>query len=142
MPIIDFYYPAGCFSLEQQQQLAENLTSSLQKCAHATNSPRANRLNWLYLHELPAKKIFIAGKPESKPHYRVEVSVMAGMMDEGLRAEIAEDMTHKVLEAEGAPFNPMSAGRVWVIFQEIPEGQWAAAGRLYRAQDLISYLDQ
>lgn len=142
MPIIDFYYPEEVFSRTELKTLAHELSESLKQCAHAIDNPRADAINWLYLHEHSQDSVFVAGIPERKPHYRIEVSLLTGMMDEDTRAGIAEEMTRHVLAVEGAAFNPLSASRVWVLFHEIPEGHWASSGRLQRLADLMQYLSR
>jgi phenylpyruvate tautomerase PptA (4-oxalocrotonate tautomerase family) len=142
LPVIDFYYPSEVFSRGQLETLANALSESLKHCAHAIDNPRADAINWLYLHEQSPESIFVAGVPERKAHYRIEVSLLVGMMDEGTRASIAEEMTHQVLGAEGTAFNPLSASRVWVLFHEIPEGYWASSGRLQKLADLMDYLNR
>jgi len=141
MPIIDFTFPAGSLSESQQQTLAKELSASLKQCAHAVDNPRADAINWLYLHEHPADKIFVAGELKAIPRYRIEVTMMEGMMSQDIMALIAEDMTRKVLTAEASPFNPMNASRVWVIFHPVPDRSWAAGGRLYGLQDLMNYIE-
>jgi len=141
MPIIDFYFPSGSLNQTQQDQLARELSRSLMKCAHAVDNPRADAINWLYLHEHPANKLYVAGQVMPKPHYRIEVTVMDGMMTQEIREQIADDMTHKVLKVEGGAFNPMNASRIWVIFHNITNGNWASGGRLYSLQELMNYIE-
>lgn len=141
MPIIDFSFPSGSLNEAQQDELARGLSESLKKCAHAIDNPRADAINWLYLHEHPADRVYVAGQVKPKPHYRIEVTIMEGMMTQEIKEQIAEDMTHKVLKAETSAFNPMNASRVWVIFHEIPDGNWASGGRLYGLQDLMAYIE-
>jgi phenylpyruvate tautomerase PptA (4-oxalocrotonate tautomerase family) len=141
MPIIDFSFPSGSLNEAQQDELARELSNSLKKCAHAIDNPRADAINWLYLHELPANRVYVAGQIRPKPHYRIEVMIMEGMMTQEIKEQIAEDMTLKVLKAEASAFNAMNASRVWVIFHDVPDGNWASGGRLYGLQDLMSYIE-
>jgi len=140
MPLIDLHIPADLLSTSQQESLIQGLFQALLKCEHAANNPRAESINWLYVHEYPADKIYVAGKVRPKPHYRIEVTVMAGMLTEAVKKQVTEDMTRRVLETEGAKVNPMNAGRVWILFHDLPEGNWAAGGKLYRLQDLMRFI--
>jgi phenylpyruvate tautomerase PptA (4-oxalocrotonate tautomerase family) len=57
-------------------------------------------------------------------------------MNDEQREEIAGLMTTAVLTAEGGVMNPLNAARVWVLFHEIPDGHWAAGGRVYRLDEV------
>ena len=140
MPIIDVTLAEGCFNPAQKAALAEQLTQCLLKCDVTRDNPKAKTINWCYLHELPPEHIFIAGQAEAKPHYRIEISVMQGAMSEAVKQQVASDMTRTVLEMEGQKMNPLNAARVWIIFHEITDGNWAAAGQIYRLADLMQYL--
>lgn len=65
---------------------------------------------------------------------------MAGAMSEAHRQAIAERMTSAVIRAEGGHMNVLNAARVWIIFHEVPDGQWAAGGRLYRLDDVLRFV--
>ncbi len=140
MPLIDLHIPAGVLAQEQREALVQGLFQSLLKCEHAADNPRAEAINWLYVHEHPADGLYVAGKVRSKPHYRIEVSVMEGMLTEAVKRQIVRDMTERVLEAEGVRFNPLNAGRVWILFRDLAEGNWAAGGKLYRLDDLMDFI--
>jgi len=142
MPIIDVYLSQETLNAAgQRDRLAERLSSSLKRCPHAVDNPRADAINWLYLHEQPAGSIYMAGKNEKRPHYRIEVSLLTGMMDDKLRALVAEDMTRCVLEEEGSSYNSLNASRVWVIFRDVPERYWSSAGHLHSLDELMAYLN-
>lgn len=141
MPLIDLHIPADTFDDTQREALVQALFQSLLKCEHATDNPRAESINWLYVHEYPADRIYVAGRARPKPHYRIELTVMEGMLSEGVKRQVAEDMTRRVLEAEGTDFNPLNAGRVWILFHDLPQGNWASGGRLYRLDDLMRFIE-
>lgn len=140
MPLIDIYIPSGALNQEQQDELANALLQSLMHCDHAIGNPRAQSINWVYVHEHPAEKLYVAGQARAKPHYRIEVTVMEGMMSQEVKELVARDMTQSVLQVEGTADNPMNASRIWVLFHDMPEGGWASAGRVYRLQDLMNYI--
>ena len=142
MPLIDIYIPSGALNQEQQDELANALLQSLMHCDHAIGNPRAQSINWVYVHEHPAEKLYVAGQARAKPHYRIEVTVMEGMMSQEVKELVARDMTQSVLQVEGTADNPMNASRIWVLFHDMPEGSWASAGRVYRLQDLMNYISK
>lgn len=65
---------------------------------------------------------------------------MEGAMSEAHRAQIADLMTRAVIAAEGGTMNALNAGRVWIVFHEIPDGRWAAGGRIYRLADVVRFV--
>jgi phenylpyruvate tautomerase PptA (4-oxalocrotonate tautomerase family) len=102
-------------------------------------------MNWVYIHALAPEDIVTGGRTRtqagtSRPQYRVEVTLMAGAWSEAHRQEIAALVTAAVIRAEGGHINPLNAARVWVIFHEVPDGQWAASGRLYGLDDVLRYV--
>ncbi|MGB5396752.1 MAG: hypothetical protein WBN96_06350 [Gammaproteobacteria bacterium] len=140
MPIIDFTVNEGQFSASQKAELAEQLTRCLLKCDVTRDNPKAPAINWCYIHELPDAHVYVAGAPQKKPHYRIEISIMQGAMSEAVKRQVVADMTEVTLAMEGQKMNPLNASRVWILFHEIADGNWAAAGKLYRLDDLMNYL--
>lgn len=140
MPIIDLRLPRGALPRPALEHLARDLSRALLQCDVARDNPRAEAINWVYLHEHDPGDLFVGGRGGGRPHYRIEVTVMEGAMSETHREDIAALMTRAVLTAEGGPINPLNAGRVWVIFHEIPDGRWAAGGRLYRLEDVMRFV--
>ena len=140
MPIIDLTLSAGVFDAPQKSALGDQLTQCLLNCDVTRDNPRAPAINWCYIHELPEGHVFIAGAAEARPHYRVEITLMKGAMSAEVKAQVVSDMTETLLTMEGQKRNALNASRVWVIFHEIDDGNWAAAGHIYRLSDLMAYL--
>ena len=140
MPIIDLTLSQGNFDQQQKTLLAEQLTQCLLNCDVTRDNPKAAAINWCYIHELAGNQVFIAGAAEHKPHYRIEITLMKGAMSAAVKEQVAADMTRFLLAMEGQGANPMSASRVWIIFHEIDDGNWAAGGQVYRLADLMAYL--
>jgi phenylpyruvate tautomerase PptA (4-oxalocrotonate tautomerase family) len=141
MPIIDLTLPRDALPRPALETLARDLSQALLHCDIARDNPRAEAMNWVYIHTLAAEDILIGGQaPGGRPRYRIEVTLMAGAMSEVHRAEIAALMTAAVIRAEGGALNPLNAARVWVLFHEVPDGHWAAAGRLYRLADVVRFV--
>lgn len=140
MPIIDVSLSQGILSTQKKNELAQSLTQCLLNCDVSRDNPRAHGINWCYIHEIPEGEVFVGGEPEKKSHYRIEITLMQGAMSEQIKQQIVTDMTQVVLSLEGQQINPLNAARVWIIFHEITDGNWAAGGRIYRLQDLMGYL--
>lgn len=138
MPIIDLTLPRDALPRPALDALARSLIAALLQCDLARGNPRAEAMNWVYIHAHEPRDLIVGGPALAggRPHYRVDVTLMAGAMKDDQREEIARSMTAAVLAAEGGAMNPLNAARVWVLFHEIPDGHWAAGGRLYRLDEV------
>lgn len=142
MPIIDLTLSKGQFSNRQKEALAQQLTQCLLNCDVTRDNPKAKTINWCYIHELPKGHVFIGGGEEARPHYRIEIKLMQGAMSAEVKRQVVADMTRVMLQMEGQSVNVLNAARVWVLFHEIPEGNWGAGGQIYGLEDLMRYLER
>jgi phenylpyruvate tautomerase PptA (4-oxalocrotonate tautomerase family) len=143
MPTVDLTLPSGALSRSALEGLARDLSQALMHCDVARDNPRAEGMNWIYIHHQDPHNLLIGGHSQAEgglPHYRIEVQIMAGAMTEAHRKEIAALMTAAVIRAEGGHMNLLNAALVWVIFHEVPDGHWAAGGRLYRLEDVLRFV--
>lgn len=140
MPIVDLTLPRGALERPALERLAGELSRALLHCDVARDNPRAEAINWVYLHEHAPEDLMVGGRFAGKPHYRIDVTVMAGAMSPEHRRDIAAMMTAAVIAAEGGDPNPLNAGRVWVLFHEVPDGCWAAGGRVYGLADVMRFV--
>lgn len=138
MPIIDLSLPRDALPRPALATLARDLIGALLHCDLARGSPRAEAMNWVYIHRHDPEDLIVGGPrgTADRPRYRVDVTLMAGALGDDQREDIARRMTAAVLAAEGGTLNPLNAARVWVLFHEIPDGRWAAGGRLYRLDEV------
>ncbi len=136
MPLIELTYPQDAIDDGARDTLAARLTDALMQCELSRRNPRARALIWTQFNPLGEERLFVAGRAAPRPHYRLDVTLMAGVMEAPVRASVVEAMTRAVLETEGSDFNPLNAGRVWVLFHEIPDGRWGGGGRLYTLDEL------
>ena len=138
MPIIDLTLPRDAVPRPVLDTLARDLIEALLHCDLARGNPRAEAMIWVYIHAHDPEDLIVGGPAGAagRPHYRVDVTLMAGAMKDTQREEIANRMTAAVLAAEGGSMNPLNGARVWVLFHEIRDGHWAAGGRLYRLDEV------
>jgi phenylpyruvate tautomerase PptA (4-oxalocrotonate tautomerase family) len=140
VPIIDLTLPRGAIARSALEHLARELSRALLRCQVTRDNPKAEAINWVYVHQQPPEDLLVAGRGGGRPHYRIDVTVMAGAMSDENRREVAELMTQAIIAAEGGHPNPLNAGRVWVLFHEVADGYWAAGGRLYRLEDVMRFV--
>lgn len=138
MPMLDVYIPEGALPAETEKQLLSELAEILIKHEGADpTDPVARSLAKVWLHR-PAAMLH-AGKEPSAPHYKVIASVPEGQLDEERAATAFADITNAIMAAEGGRYDQDSL-RIWVIGNEIPDGNWGAGGRVIRLADIAGLI--
>ncbi len=140
MPLIDLTYPAGTFTPEARTALAEQLSTVLLRAERAPETEFFRSITWVNVHELPPGTILAAGRPVREPTFRVQVTVPLGALSEGRKAELVSEATRVVSEA--ASLGTADGLRVWVLINEVPAGNWGAAGRVVTIDDLRGFAAQ
>jgi phenylpyruvate tautomerase PptA (4-oxalocrotonate tautomerase family) len=134
MPMLDVTIPEGALAPDAEAALMTDLTNILIRNEGADpDNPVVQSIAWVFLHR-PAE-VYVAGAPADLPRYRVIASVPEGQFNDERRAGITAEVTAAILDAEpdDRPRDPM---RVWVFANEIPDGNWGAAGRTVRLADI------
>jgi phenylpyruvate tautomerase PptA (4-oxalocrotonate tautomerase family) len=134
MPLIDLSYPAGTFTPEARTALADELTTVLLRAERAPETEFFRNITWVYVHEMPEGALLVAGRPVAEPTFRVQVTVPHGALSERRRHELVSEATRTVSEAAG--LREADGLRVWVIINEVPEGNWGAAGNVVQFEQL------
>jgi len=62
--------------------------------------------------------------------------VPEGALDDERKSGLVADVTRTVLEHEGSPVDVANASRVWVFINDVPDGNWGGAGRIFRFKDI------
>jgi phenylpyruvate tautomerase PptA (4-oxalocrotonate tautomerase family) len=145
MPMIDLTVPRGVLSEDAKARLMATLTRTLLKWEGAApGNAAAESIAWTFVHE-PAL-VTVAGQPATEPRYRVVVGVPQATLDDEAKAGLVADVTDQVLRAEangpeanGAQPGAADRGRVWVIINEITDGNWGSAGRIVRLADILAF---
>jgi phenylpyruvate tautomerase PptA (4-oxalocrotonate tautomerase family) len=134
MPIMDLTYPAGALAAGRRTQLVDELTTVLLRAERAPDTDFFRNITWVYVHELPSEQLFAAGRPVSQPTFRLQVTVPQGALSDRRKAELVEQATGTICSA--AELGQEDALRVWVLINEVPEGNWGAAGAIVRFEQL------
>jgi phenylpyruvate tautomerase PptA (4-oxalocrotonate tautomerase family) len=66
----------------------------------------------------------------------VNITVPAGVLTDEKKLALVEGVTREVLAAEGADDDPTASFRVWVLINEVTDGNWGGAGRIWRLRDI------
>jgi phenylpyruvate tautomerase PptA (4-oxalocrotonate tautomerase family) len=132
MPLLDVTFPAGALSPDVRQSLVDDLTTVVLRAERAPDTEFFRNITWVYLHELPAESVLANGKPAET--FRLQLSVPQGALSDRRKEEFVEAATRTVCEAAGIPQEEIL--RVWVLVNEVPEGNWGAAGGIVRFENL------
>jgi phenylpyruvate tautomerase PptA (4-oxalocrotonate tautomerase family) len=140
MPMIDLTLPRGTLSDGVRVELMETLTRTLLKWEGAKpGNKAAESIAWTFLHE--PSLVTVAGHAAQQPRYRVVVGVPQATLDDEAKAGLVAEVTEQVLRAEknGQDPAPEDSSRVWVIVNEITDGNWGGAGQIFRLPDILTF---
>ena len=145
MPMIDLTVPEGALTEAAIAVLVEELTSALIEGEGAPDNEYVRAITWAFVDERPAGAIIVGGRHAQKPVYRVVFTVpegapgVHGPLMRTNRERLVRRVTKLVLDAEGTPFSPAEAQRVWVQIREIRDGHWGGFGELATMEDIATY---
>jgi phenylpyruvate tautomerase PptA (4-oxalocrotonate tautomerase family) len=137
VPLIDLTYPAGTFTDEARTALAEELTTVLLRAERAPDTEFFRNIAWVHVHELPDGCMLAAGRPLTDATFRVQVTIPQGALSPRRKQELVAEATRVVCEAAG--IDPAESVRVWVLINEVPDGNWGAAGQVITFEQLAGY---
>jgi phenylpyruvate tautomerase PptA (4-oxalocrotonate tautomerase family) len=140
MPMIDLTLPKGALSEESRAQLMGDLSRALLRWEGAKpGDPNAASIAWTFAHE--PELVTVAHEPAREPRYRVVVGVPQGTLGDEEKEGLVAEVTEKVLRAESPDEEPAfeDSTRVWVIINEIADGNWGGAGRIFRLADIMAF---
>jgi phenylpyruvate tautomerase PptA (4-oxalocrotonate tautomerase family) len=140
MPMVDLTLPRGTLSEDAKVKLMRTLTRTLLDWEGAKpGNKAAESIAWTFLHE--PELVTVAGEPAQEPRYRVVVGVPQATLDDEAKQGLVAEVTDQVLRAEtnGPDPEPADRNRVWVIVNEITDGNWGGAGRIARLADILAF---
>lgn len=138
MPMLDVFIPDGALVADAEHELLSKLTDILLRNEGADPAdPAARSIAWVWLHRPAA--LFVAGDRAGEPRYRIIASVPEGQFDPERRAKVVAEITETVLDAERGAY-PRDPMRVWVFANEVPDGTWGGAGRIFRLADIAGFV--
>jgi phenylpyruvate tautomerase PptA (4-oxalocrotonate tautomerase family) len=148
MPMIDAFIPSDALAPDAERALVSKVTElmvthEMRRIVDLIDDAeevkasyeRATSIAWLFVHRTD---VYVGGGVPSAPHYKFQISIPEGQIDEPFRSSIAPDITRAVGEAEGRRWPHVDA-RVWVHVYEVPDGNWGA-GRAVRLREIVDYV--
>lgn len=155
MPMCDIYIPPGVLAADTEKELVRRVsellvTHELRRIVDLMDDPeevrasheRAASISRMFVHRTDT---YVAGEIAESPHYKFEVSIPQGQIDDVFRQSIARDILGAVIEAEsadglGAADWPHVGLRTWVFVYEVPDGSWASAGRFVPLRQIVDFV--
>lgn len=138
MPTITVTAPKGALDKAVRDALMKRLSDTLLKWEGAdVSSPVAQSIAWTYYNEAPADGFYVGGVATSDPRFKIDVTTPQGALTEDTRGELAKEIGEIVEDMTGAAGAGLNH---WVLFHEINDGAWAAAGRIVRRADIAAIL--
>ena len=129
MPWINLTVRRGALAKEMQHAVMAKLTDTLMFWEKIPDSPEARKKMKGWVYEVPEDSDYSGGSPEhTDPFYFIEVRLPAGRFDTLTKRHRILDFTKIILLAEGKPFTPEAANRIWVTIFEIKEDDWGIGG--------------
>jgi phenylpyruvate tautomerase PptA (4-oxalocrotonate tautomerase family) len=146
MPMIDLTYPKGALTPDARADAVERLTEALLRHEGAVDNEQTRVMSRAFVHELPHEHVFVAGRAVDRPTYRVLLTVPAGTLLHGpgpvgsaSRRALCREVTEILLGAEGTPFSPADAARVYCLIHEVEDGFWGGMGTIFRIEDVVAF---
>ena len=121
--MIELTAPTGALSEDMADDLAERLTAALLRWRGVPDSPRSRDNAWF---NLVAARQWIGGERTCTPRYVVRASIVDGGMDDEAKAGFVDEVTRHVREVDASTEN------VWVLIDEVRDGNWGADGEITR----------
>ncbi|MEV0685873.1 hypothetical protein AB0I35_18610 [Nocardia sp. NPDC050378] len=139
MPFVELFVPKGSLGQESREKIGGQLVSEVMLAEGAPDTAAARSISWLVVNEIDAW--FVGGRQlpaGSSPKYMVRVGVPAGSMNDEKRRDIVRRVNRVLAEADEDPARFADAATAWVHINEIPEGNWGAAGEIVRIEDIVA----
>jgi len=137
MPVVHVYVPEGSLSEPQKKKLFEGLTCAVLRGEGAPDTPKARAITWVFLHETPKGTWAVGGVASSFLRFLVEISLPQGTLNDRRRTRIAAGIGKVLCDVAGRTLAPEDS---LVKIQEIIDGDWSAAGQVFRLRDLAAFV--
>ena len=136
MPMIDLTFVRGSLHDEALSRLTDELVTALLRAERAPDTPFMRDNTVVYLHALEPAMQLVGGRQAGEPRFRADMTVFAGALTKDRKEQLAADVHTAICAAAGIDPAGPRAYHVWTLIHEIPEGNWAGAGKVIYYQQV------
>jgi phenylpyruvate tautomerase PptA (4-oxalocrotonate tautomerase family) len=136
MPMIDLTFVRGSFDDNAMSRLADELVTALLRAERAPDTPFMRDNTVVYLHPLEPAAQLVGGRRPGDPRFRADMTVFQGALSKERKEQLAAEVHAAICAAAGIDPSGRRAYHVWTLIHEIPEGNWAGAGKVIYYQQV------
>ncbi|OBF85850.1 hypothetical protein A5791_22015 [Mycobacterium sp. 852002-51163_SCH5372311] len=136
MPMIDVTFVRGSLDDDASSSLADELVTALLHAERALDTAFMRENTVVYLHALESGAQLVGGREAGQPRFRVDLTVFEGALSKDRKEQLAADVHAAVCAAADIDPSGPRAYHVWTLIHEIPEGNWAGAGKVVYYQQV------
>jgi phenylpyruvate tautomerase PptA (4-oxalocrotonate tautomerase family) len=130
MPMIDLTFVRGSLPDESLSKLTDELVTALLRAERAPDTTFMRDNTLVYLHALDPAEQLVGGRQPGEPRFRAEMTVFGGALNKERKEQLAADVHAAICAAASIDPAGPRAYHVWTLIHEIPEGNWAGAGKV------------
>ena len=140
MPLVEVFTPTGALEEEQRAEISRQLMAEMISMEGVPDTPAVRSISWVLWRDIDDWWVGADKVSASDPRYVVRVQTPEGSLEGSKRGEIVERVTAVIAKAEPDPDRLMRETALWVIIDEVPEGNWGSHGRVIGWSDIRAFL--
>ena len=134
--MIDLTFVRGSLHDEALSKLTDELVTALLRAERAPDTAFMRENTVVYLHALEPAAQLVGGRQPGEPRFRADMTVFEGALSKDRKEQLAADVHAAICAAAGIDPSGPRAYHVWTLIHEIPEGNWAGAGKIIYYQQV------
>jgi len=142
MPMIDLTFVRGSLRDDALSQLTNELVTVLLRAERAPDTPFLRENTLVYLHAVEPDAQLVGGRQPGEPRFRADMTVFGGALDRDRKEQLAADVHAAICAAADIDPSGPRAYHVWTLIHEIPEGNWAGAGKIIYYQQVKGLVEE
>lgn len=134
--MIDLTFVRGSLKDEALTRLTDELVTALLRAERAPDTAFMRDNTVVYLHAVEPAAQLVGGRQPGEPRFRADMTVFEGALSKDRKEQLAADVHAAICAAAGIDPAGPRAYHVWTLIHEIPEGNWAGAGKVIYYQQV------
>jgi phenylpyruvate tautomerase PptA (4-oxalocrotonate tautomerase family) len=134
--MIDLTFVRGSLDDEALSRLTDELVTALLRAERAPDTAFMRDNTVVYLHALEPAAQLLGGRQPGEPRFRADMTVFEGALSKERKEQLAADVHAAICAAAAIDPSGPRAYHVWTLIHEIPEGNWAGAGKVIYYQQV------